>query len=86
MQFCASSSSSKLTTFDPFLLLLLQIQEQHESNSRVDGIVTGEEAGLDGACTNGRVRSGVELGFEQDNNDKVSRGGQTIKVQTSRTF
>lgn len=53
---------------------MLQIQKQHESNSRVDGIVTGEESGLDGgggACTNGRARSGVDLGFEQDNNDKV---------------
>ncbi|KAH8395569.1 hypothetical protein KR222_000041 [Zaprionus bogoriensis] len=47
-------------------------REQHESNSRVDGSVSGEEVGDGGggACTNGRARSGAELGFEQDNNDK----------------
>ncbi|KAM8710186.1 hypothetical protein ACLKA7_016907 [Drosophila subpalustris] len=53
-------------------------REQHESNSRVDGSVTAEDAGegaaIVNASTNGRSHAGAELGYEQDNNDKNKTG------------
>ncbi|XP_034481453.1 triple functional domain protein isoform X1 [Drosophila innubila] len=49
-------------------------REQHESNSRVDGSVTSEDAGegaaIVNASTNGRSHAEAESGYEQDNNDK----------------
>lgn len=62
---------TKLTSF------VTNKQEQHESNSRVDGSVTAEDAGegaaIVNASTNGRSHAGAELGYEQDNNDKVNQ-------------
>ncbi|ALC42942.1 trio [Drosophila busckii] len=55
-------------------------REQHESNSRGDGIAVGEEALDASASTNGRAHGAADLGFEQDNNDKNKSEGSDISA------